>query len=269
MEVFMVETMDILARIESAPLETALKAALQDVVVQALGGDERGITGAGLPLQDALPVGQRRRLVYWLEKAVNEALEPPDDTHWWEMVLDFWNKAAERAGENGRAFLAASQRLAPLMARHLGPYDEVTLREINAATVWGVCILSDTLVEPQKFFVAPNAISLAQAHFNEYAWFRAIYAGKALVGFMMIVDDDQTPEYFLWRFMIGAPFQGRGYGAQAIQRLVEYVRTRPGAKELLVSCGQGEGSPEGFYMKQGFLHTGQVLEDEIVLRLTL
>ncbi|MBI5029758.1 MAG: GNAT family N-acetyltransferase [Chloroflexi bacterium] len=156
-----------------------------------------------------------------------------------------------------------------MLRERLGPYEHVTLREITADTVFRICLLSDTLTEPKKYFVAPNAISLAQAHFNKYAWFRAIYAGKAPVGFMMIIDDPDTPEYFLWRLMIAEPFHGRGYGRQAIQRLVEYVKTRPNAKELLVSCGQGEGSPEGFYLKQGFVPTGEIVHDEIVLRTVL
>jgi len=172
----------------------------------------------------------------------------------------------------------AREGIVALLARHAhraeegerpGPDVTVSLREITGETVRRICRLSDTLTPPKKYMVAPNAASIAEAYFQPKAWFRAIYADETPVGFVMLYDDSDEPEYFLWRFMIGAPFQGRGYGAQAIQRLVEYVRTRPGAKELLVSCGQGEGSPEGFYMKQGFLHTGQVLEDEIVLRLTL
>ena len=35
--------------------------------------------------------------------------------------------------------------------------------------------------------------------------------------------------------MIAEPYHGRGYGRQAVDRLVEYVKTRPGARELLVS----------------------------------
>jgi diamine N-acetyltransferase len=85
----------------------------------------------------------------------------------------------------------------------------------------------------------------------------------------MIVDNPQEAEYFLWRFMIGEPFHGRGFGREAIARLVEYVRTRPGAKELLVSCGQGEGSPEGFYQKLGFVHTSDVMGHEVVLKMGL
>jgi diamine N-acetyltransferase len=89
------------------------------------------------------------------------------------------------------------------------------------------------------------------------------------VGFIMLYDEPETPTYFLWRLMIAGPYQGLGYGEKAIRLLIDYVKTRPSAKELLVSCGQGEGSPEGFYAKLGFTHTGKKEGDEIVMRLPL
>jgi GNAT superfamily N-acetyltransferase len=220
-------------------------------------------------LWPSLSAVQRRRTRRRLDRVVAEAIDPATDTHWWEIYLDLIAKMAGEGGTAGQPVVEAIQRLRPLLRSRLGPYDEVSLKPITEDTVWGICQLSDTLTEPRKNFVAPNAISLAQAHFNKHAWFRAIYAGKAPVGFMMIVDDDETPEYFLWRFMIAEPYQGRGYGRQAIQRLVEYVRTRPGARELLVSCGEGEGSPKAFYLKQGFVPTGEVMDEETVLRMVL
>jgi diamine N-acetyltransferase len=69
--------------------------------------------------------------------------------------------------------------------------------------------------------------------------------------------------------MVAEPYHGRGYGRQAIERLVEYVKTRPGAKELLVSYHKGEKSPEGFYLKLGFEPTGEMAGDEYVARLPL
>ena len=146
---------------------------------------------------------------------------------------------------------------------------EVSLREITADTVRAICKLSDTLVAPQNRMVATNALSIAQAHFSPHAWFRAIYADDAPVGFVMLYDDPDEPTYFLWRLMVAAPHQGQGYGRQAVARLIEYVRTRPRATELLVSCGQGEGSPEGFYQALGFRRNGQMEDDEVVLSLTL
>ena len=147
--------------------------------------------------------------------------------------------------------------------------DRVSLREITAETVVTICNLSDTLTAPQNKMVAPNARSIAQAHFSTYAWFRAIYAGETPVGFIMLYDNPEDPEYFLWRLMIAAPHQGKGYGRQAIEHLIAYVKTRPNAKELLVSCDQGEGSPEGFYRRLGFARNGNVEDEEVVLSLPL
>jgi diamine N-acetyltransferase len=117
--------------------------------------------------------------------------------------------------------------------------------------------------------VASNALSIAQAHFSQYAWFRALYADEMPVGFIMLYDNPDEPEYFLWRLMIAAPHQGKGYGRQAVEHLIAYVRTRPNAKELLVSCGEGEGSPEEFYRRLGFARNGEMEEDEVVLSLPL
>jgi diamine N-acetyltransferase len=154
-----------------------------------------------------------------------------------------------------------------------GPEAEVTLREITAETVREICRLTDTLPPPKKYMVAPNAVSIAQAYFEPKAWFRAIYAGETPVGFVMLYDDDGLPEgepeYFLWRFMIAGPHHGKGFGRRAIELLVEYVKTRPGATELQTSCGQGPGSPEGFYRRVGFEPTGEILGAELVLRLPL
>ncbi len=150
-----------------------------------------------------------------------------------------------------------------------GPDAIVSLREITEETVIPVIRLSDTLSDAQKKMVAPNAVSIAQAHFNSHAWFRAVYAGETPVGFIMLYDNPDEKEYFLWRFMIGSPYQGNGYGRKAIQLLVDYVRTRPSASQLLVSCGEGEGSPESFYRRLGFERNGKRYGDEVGMQLAL
>ena len=152
----------------------------------------------------------------------------------------------------------------------VGPEAKVTLREVTAETLYPICMLSDTLTERQKHMVAPNAYSIAEAHFAKHAWYRAIYADEVPVGFIMLHDSaEEEPGYLIWRLMIGGPYQGMGFGRRAVNLLIDYVRTRPGAKELLTSCGLGEGSPEGFYLKVGFKHTGKMHGDEAVLSIPL
>jgi len=47
------------------------------------------------------------------------------------------------------------------------------------------------------------------------------------------------------------------------------VDNHPDAEALYTSAGQGEGSPQPFYERYGFVPTGQIVEDEVVLRLDL
>ena len=155
-------------------------------------------------------------------------------------------------------------------ATAVGPDAQVSLREVTAETLFVVCQLSNTLTELQKHMVAPNAYSIAEAHFAQYAWFRAIYADEVPVGFIMLHDTaEEEPGYLIWRLMIGGPYQGMGFGRRAVALLIDYVRTRPGATELLTSCHLGEGSPEGFYLKVGFKHTGKMHGNEAVLSIPL
>jgi diamine N-acetyltransferase len=143
----------------------------------------------------------------------------------------------------------------------------VELREVTAETVREICRL---VVAPgQDRFVAPNAVSIAEAYFHPSAWFRAIYADDEPVGFVMLDDDDTKPLYTLWRLMIADGFQGRGYGKRAVELLTDYVRTRPGATALMTSWVPGDGGPAEFYRKLGFEPTGEMDEGEVVGRLAL
>jgi diamine N-acetyltransferase len=152
----------------------------------------------------------------------------------------------------------------------VGPEAHISLREVTLATLPAVCKLSNTLTEPQKRMVASNAYSIAEAHLAAHAWFRAIYADEVPVGFIMLHDSAEgKPGYFIWRLMVGGPYQRMGFGRRAVELLIDYVRTRPGARELLTSCGLGEGSPEGFYLRVGFKHTGKMWDDEAVLSMPL
>lgn len=143
----------------------------------------------------------------------------------------------------------------------------VALREITKEIVRAVCILQ--VAPSQRGFVAPNAVSFAEATFEPKAWYRAVVADDVPVGFVMLSVDEAEPEYYLWRFMIDERYQGRGYGRAAILRLIEHVRTLPNATELLVSYVPEPGGPEPFYRGLGFEPTGEMDEDEVVARLTL
>jgi len=64
--------------------------------------------------------------------------------------------------------------------------------------------------------------------------------------------------------MIARPYQGKGYGRQALEKLITHLKAME-IPLLHTSCGQGEGSPEGFYRKLGFRPTGDQYDHEIEL----
>ncbi|WP_040491110.1 GNAT family N-acetyltransferase [Ilumatobacter nonamiensis] len=146
----------------------------------------------------------------------------------------------------------------------------VELAEITADNVGDVY---DLVVAPgQDEFVASNPWSLAQAYAERHiAWPQAVVVDSTVVGFIMLQfdpDDDDGRPYQLWRLMIGADHQGKGYGRAALMLAAEECRRR-GATELFTSWVLGDGGPEGFYIGLGFVPTGDWDEDEKVARLTL
>lgn len=144
---------------------------------------------------------------------------------------------------------------------------KVSLREVTKDTSGEILRLK---VKPeQEQFVASNAVSIAQAYFEEKAWFRAVYADDTPVGFLMLYDDPDEATYYLWRFMIDQRYQRLGFGRRALQLLIEHVRTRPNATSLLLSYVPAEGGPEPFYASLGFVNTGEVEDGENVMKLEL
>lgn len=144
-------------------------------------------------------------------------------------------------------------------------HSKVTLREITKENLRSILALK--VAPGQEQFVASNAVSLAQAHFEpELPYFRAIYADDVPVGFLMLEYDAEEQYHFLWRFMIGERFQKHGYGRQALELLFSHVRTLPNSKALYTSCVPGEGGPGPFYENLGFVYTGKEEDGELFMR---
>ncbi len=149
----------------------------------------------------------------------------------------------------------------------VGRESEVSLREITRENLSPVLDLSVT--EAQDEFVAPNSVSIAEAHFAEDAWFRGIYAGEEPVGFAMLSLQPDKPQYYLWRFMIDHRYQGMGFGYRAMELIIDFVRSQPNADTLILSYVKEEGGPRDFYAKLGFTDTGEEHNGEWLMRLVL
>jgi diamine N-acetyltransferase len=150
------------------------------------------------------------------------------------------------------------------------PYDAVmiSLRPIDEANRPAVEALD---VSPQqRGFVSNAADSIREAvrEPDGRAQYWAIYSNETPVGFVMISDDVGAPGYFpqyLWKLFVDERYQGRGYGRATLDAIADYFRRRPEVKIMRTSCGQGEGSPLGFYEHFGFEQTGEIVFDNEIL----
>lgn len=142
---------------------------------------------------------------------------------------------------------------------------KVTLRKITAKTVRTICNLS--VSEDQNGFVAPNAVSIAQAHFDKAAWFRAIYADETPIGFVMLAEKPKRGQHYIWRFMIDAKHQGKGYGQEALELIIKHVKKDLKAKAITLSVVRAKGSTEEFYKSFGFEFTGKMDGIEHIMKL--
>ena len=128
------------------------------------------------------------------------------------------------------------------------------------------------LAEGQEKFVSHPVRSLAQAYvYREQCQPFGIYDGDVMVGYVMVIYDYDVPEYDVWHMMIDEKYQGRGYGSAAMDRVLEYIKTKPfGASDrVTLTCNKENLSAIGLYKKKGFAETGATYDDEIELSLNL
>ena len=157
------------------------------------------------------------------------------------------------------------------------------LEQVNGKNVCD--ILKLTVEENQKNFVANNDISIIEAYTaitaNGYAFPFGIYENETPVGFLMIgfdIDDywDDAPSiakgnYNLWRLMIDKAYQRKGYGKEAVQLALHFIKSFP--------CGKAEYcwlsyEPENeaarqLYRSFGFSETGDTDGEELIAVLRL
>ena len=143
---------------------------------------------------------------------------------------------------------------------------EVELREITSDTVRAICDLE--VAEGQREFVAPNAVSIAEAHFVPAHWMRAVYADGEPAGFVLTYELPDESTYYLWRFMVANGHQRRGIGRRAMELLLDRWRSL-GATAASLSVVPSNPDAIAFYESLGFRLTGEEEHGEVVMRADL
>ena len=118
-------------------------------------------------------------------------------------------------------------------------FEKITWDNYSRITRLGVKKEQMNYVASNTYSLVHAYIALSQTEIVPYPF--GVYLGKKPIGFVMIGYngyEDGDPEfmkdnYFIWRLMIDKRYQGRGYGRQAFQLAMDFVRTLPnGPAEL-------------------------------------
>lgn len=128
------------------------------------------------------------------------------------------------------------------------------------------------LAPEQECFVSHPIRSLAQAYvYREQCQPFGIYEGDTMVGYVMVIYDYDVPEYDIWHMMIDQSNQRRGYGGAALDRVLDYIKTKPfgASNRVTLTCNRENVQALNLYKSRGFTETGAVDEDEIELSLTM
>jgi diamine N-acetyltransferase len=118
----------------------------------------------------------------------------------------------------------------------------------------------------QAHFVADNAASLAEADHDPGASPRAIMADDTLVGFLMYDASDQG-DVRLYRFMIDAAQQGRGYGRAGLRAFMAEVAALGDATRISICYEPENEAARSLYAKAGFVEEGLDEDDEMIAAL--
>ena len=128
------------------------------------------------------------------------------------------------------------------------------------------------LAPGQEEFVSHPVRSLAQAYvYREQCQPFGIYADEKMVGYVMVIYDYDIPEYDIWHMMIDESMQGRGFGGEALDRVIGYIRTKPfgSSDRVALTCHKDNAAARKLYESRGFAANGVEYDEEIEMVLTV
>lgn len=125
--------------------------------------------------------------------------------------------------------------------------------------------------EDQVKFVASNAVSLAQLNFLDNFHAKGIYHAEEMIGFTLYGIDEDDQEYWMYRLMIDQNHQGKGYGKQAVQLVIDDIRKmkKDHHQTITLSYEPSNEHAKRIYEKMGFVEVdGLIIHGEQVARYT-
>lgn len=114
------------------------------------------------------------------------------------------------------------------------------------------------VAKEQEAYVAPNVFSLTQSKYLPERIPVAIYWDETMIGFGLYGIDTGRNENWLFRFMLGNQYQGRGWGKQAFAAFLDMVSARAGYDAVYLSVNLENKTAQHMYRSFGFEDTGKM-----------
>jgi diamine N-acetyltransferase len=144
-------------------------------------------------------------------------------------------------------------------------------RTVTRDHLWPLINLS---VRPdQSDLVSSNMKTFAEAPFEPGSHIWGLWVGETPVGLMAMVHPHKYPYHeegddveaaYVWRLMIAADHQGRGYGRTAIAMAFVVARDW-GCPRITLGVSPAPHSAQPFYEKLGFRSTGRIVWNDLIM----
>jgi diamine N-acetyltransferase len=131
--------------------------------------------------------------------------------------------------------------------------------------------------EDQTHFVASNLYSIAEAqfgfedegHWNFYPF--GAYVDDEPVGFIMYCFNFNHSRFqaFIMRLMVDERFQGRGYGREIMELILNELRENEQIKNVGISYEPENLAAQKLYASLGFIEPGEMMDGETLAVLKL
>ncbi|MBF0819418.1 GNAT family N-acetyltransferase [Streptococcus acidominimus] len=145
----------------------------------------------------------------------------------------------------------------------------IRLKLVDETTFEAVVQLSVAKRDERR--LASNLYSLAQAWLYREKYQLeplAILAGNQVVGFLLLLKEEDKESYLIWRLMIDQAYQNRGYGTEALKWVIQRAKKDPACRRLITSYVVGNHKMRGILESLGFQSTG-LSTNEIVMSLEI
>lgn len=141
---------------------------------------------------------------------------------------------------------------------------KITITEVNEENWYACCGLE--VAEQQAAHIEPNAVSIAQLHFEPTLRAYAIYADETLAGFLMFnTMPEELDSHWIYRIMVDRKFQGLGIGKAATQLMMNEMREKWNAAKIVVGYHPENTGAYQLYKRLGFIDEGDRFGKEMAV----